>query len=102
MPTVQLTSELKAQLIGWLNREKDYLLSIDAIAKRIIIPSVTGTLKLIETDLDYVLRLRRSLREQELDVELSVEDIETLVDVALANQYENRKGFWKAVRQAVS
>ena len=102
MPKIQLTNDLKAQLIGWLNREKDHLLSIKAMAERIIIPGVTGSLNLIQADLDYVVRLRRLLREHDLEIDLSPEDTETLVDIAVANQYENRRGFWGAVKEAIT
>lgn len=101
MPQVTLSNEQKAQLIGWLNREKDYLLSIDSMALRIIIPRATGTSDFIKNDLDFAIRLRSTLRGQDPTTELSVQDAETLVDVARANDYSNRAEFWKSIVSAV-
>jgi len=101
MPNVTLTSDLKAQLIGWLNREKDYLLSIASMGEAVILPGVTGTLECIKNDLEYVNRLRRVLRENELSVDLTTEDIEVLADVARANRYENRREFWGEITKVL-
>lgn len=100
MPSINLSSDLKAQLIGWLHREKDSLLSIVAIAERIVIPGVTGTLDLARTDLDFVMRVRSAIRGMDTPVDLSPQDLETLLDIARSNVFPERAGFWtEVVRQ---
>ena len=103
MPQLTLTNDQKAQLVGWLNREKDFLLSIKAMAERIVIPSVTQTLELIKRDLEFVIRLRTAIRESDTPaVEISDLDSETLVDVARSNNYVNRDEFWRSIVAAVA
>lgn len=98
MPQVYLSNEQKAQLVGWLNREKDHLLSIVSMAERIIIPGATGTLELAKNDLEFASRLRLSLRNRESSIiSLSDDDAETLVQVARANKLEERDAFWSGV-----
>jgi hypothetical protein len=103
MPNVNLTSDQKAQLVGWLNREKDHLLSVKSMAEKIQVPKVTGTLELIRNDLEFVVRVRAAIRETDdnTPVEISTADSETLVDVARDNTYANREEFWKGVIDAV-
>jgi uncharacterized protein YigA (DUF484 family) len=97
MPYINLTNEQKAQLVGWLNREKDFLLSVKAMAERVMIPASTGTLELIKRDLEFAIRLRGSIRGLEDAIEMSDQDVETLLDVARANTYDNRAVFWKSI-----
>lgn len=101
MAQINFTNDLKMQLRGWLNREKDYILSIDAMAGRVLVPRVTGTIDVIKSDLDFVFRLRDSLREDG-PTEMSSSDVETLIDVAEANPYDNRVAMWKGVTAALS
>ena len=104
MPQLSLIPDQKAQLVGWLNREKDYLLSIRSMASQIIVPDVTGTLELIKRDLEFIVRVRSAVRDQEDDqlVELSDEDTDTLIDVGRNNKYSNRDVFWKGIIEAAS
>ena len=99
MPTINFSDDQKSQLVGWLNREKDHMLSVKSMADKIILPGVTGTLELIKQDLEFVIRVRTAIRTVERDdpVELSIQDCETLVDVGRANNYSNRDEFWKSI-----
>lgn len=102
MPYVTLTNEKKAQLVGWLNREKDFLLSIKAMAERIMVPDATGTLELIRRDLEFVIRVRTAIRGAEDPVDLTDDDIEALVTVARKNTYDNRAVFWRSIIESLS
>lgn len=102
MPQIRFTNDQKAQLIGWLNREKDHLLSMNSMADRIIIPRVTGALSCIKGDLDFVTRLRSALRGSNESTELSVQDSESLMAVAQANEYDDRIDFWKSIERVLS
>ena len=103
MPIIHFTEVQKAQLVGWLNREKDYMLSVKSMAEKIILPGVTGTLELIRNDFDFVMRVRAAFhtKNRAEPVEMSVQDGETLVDVARANPYANREHFWRSIIDAV-
>lgn len=100
---VSFTDDQKSQLVGWLNREKDHLLSIKSMAEKIILPGVTGTLELIKQDLDFVVRVRTAIRTVDRDapIDLSLQDREALVDVARSNTYANRESFWKGIIDAI-
>lgn len=102
MTQITLTNDQKAQLIGWLNREKDYLLSIVAMSDRILLPRVSGGLDVVKNDLDYVTRLRETLRNSDLELELTIEDIEILSDVAAKNPYPNRRDFWTSITKVLA
>lgn len=103
MPTINFTDDQKSQLVGWLNREKDHLLSVKSMAEKVIVPAVTGTLELIKNDLEFVVRVRTAIRtvERTDPVEMSFQDCEILVDVARANTYANREEFWTGIIVAV-
>ena len=102
MPLVDLTDAQKAQIIGWLHREKDYLLSIKSMAERVLTPRTTGTLELARNDYDFVVRLLDAIYHREGPVELSDSDCETLDDIAQANPYPDRAMFWRGVSDAVT
>lgn len=104
MPNVNFTNDQKAQLVGWLNRENDYMMSIKAMAERVVVPGATGTIELIRNDFDWVRRVRDAIRgERDKEVvDLSAADLETLVDVARANHYANRVEFWQSVIDSVN
>ena len=101
MTQITLTNDQKAQLMGWLKREKDYLLSIVSMSERILLPRVSGALEFVKNDLDYVSRLRDTLRNSGLELELTIEDIEILADVAAKNPYDNRRDFWTSISRAL-
>lgn len=111
MPQITFTDDQKRQLVGWLNNEKDYLLSATTMSERILIPRVTGTLELLLSDLEFVRRLRRTIkgydengvptRAPDDKVELSYQDTETLVDIARSNRYENREVFWRSIIESI-
>jgi hypothetical protein len=102
MAQVTFTSEQKAQLIGWLNREKDYLLSCNAMAGNIIITEISGSLECLRNDLDFVMRLKQALRGESLNVEIDEQDKANLILVADANRYANREALWKSVKEVLS
>lgn len=107
MPQIRFTDDQKRQLVGWLNGEKDLLVSLESIARRIVIPRVTGSLDLITDDLLFVRRVHQSIsmynrtgervRGPSDSVELSNQDMETLVDIARSNRYEDREPFWRSI-----
>lgn len=101
MPTITLSNDLKAQLIGWLNREKDFLLSIDSMAERIITLRRTGTLDCIKADLDAVTKLRLTLRGPDVESEITEEEADMLIDAAELNPYNNRIQFWDTIKKAI-
>ena len=95
---INLTNSQKAQLMGWLRREMDHSLSILAMSERVIIPRATGTLELIRSDYEWIRRVKDAVREsKDGPVDLSDQDIETLRDIAWANNYADRREFWKGV-----
>jgi hypothetical protein len=102
MPQFTFSTEQKAQMIGWLNREKDHLLSITSMAERIILPRVSGTLDCARNDLECVNRLRSTFRDDTLEIELSDQDVETLIDIASTNQYADRVSFWKSITKTLT
>ena len=69
------------------------------MSERVILPRVTGTLELAKNDLEFLTRLRNTLRNSDLTVQLSTEDIETIAEVAGKNQWENRKEFWLSIER---
>jgi hypothetical protein len=93
------TKAQKAQLGGWINRENDHLLSLRALSREILIPEITGTLELIQNDLEFTVRVRDAIRGTTNDdpIEISESDIETLIDIGRGNKYPNRVEFWKSV-----
>ena len=102
MPQITLTNDQKAQLIGWLNREKDQLLSIVAICERIVTPRRTGTLDCAQNDLDSVINLRLKLRGGELTTEITEEEQDMLVDASHANRYADKAAFWRGIEEAIN
>jgi len=99
---MNLTSAQKAQLIGWLNREKDYLLSVLFVSEKLIVPRVRGTLDCIWNDLSFVTRLRTLVRASTDTILLDQADAETLLDVAQSNQFEDRREFWEGIAKALT
>ena len=99
---IQLSNEQKAQLVGWLHREKDHSLSIVAMAERVIIPRATGTLELIRSDYEWINRVKDAVRESgDGAVDLSEQDVETLSVIARSNNYADRREFWRSVLVSV-
>jgi len=102
MPRITLTNDQKAQLVGWLNREHDFAMSIRAMAERVIVPGATGSLELIRNDYEWVYRVRETIKQsREGNPELSEQDLDTLVDVARANTYADRVDFWRGIIAAI-
>ncbi len=100
---LSLTNDQKAQLVGWLHREKDHSLSIVAMAERVIIPRATGTLELIRSDYEWINRVKDAIRESDNDdVDLSDQDIETLLVIARCNTYADRRIFWRSIVTAIN
>lgn len=102
MPKFVLTHSQKAQLVSWLNREKDYLLSCRSIAQQILTPRVTGTLELISNDLDFVTRVREEVKDEDpslgpMPVLLSDDDIQAIIDIGHANTYPKLQSFWNEI-----
>ena len=99
MPLLNFTQDQKSQLAGWLNREKDFMLSVRSMASQILIPDITGTLELIKQDFEFIIRVREAIRDTHDDepIEISEQDIETLIDIGRGNKYANRAEFWKGI-----
>jgi len=99
---IPLASDQKAQLVGWVNREKDFMMSIRAMAERIIMPRATGTLELIKNDYEWLERVKESVKESgDGPVDLGESDVETLVEIARANNYADRREFWRSIVETV-
>ncbi len=102
MPNLPLTSEQKAQLVGFLNREHDHGIAMRSIARDAIIPGAMGSLEMISSDYEWILRVRETIRKsREVDPELSLSDIETLEIIARANPYKDRDELWSGVIDAI-
>ncbi len=102
MSLIPLASDQKAQLVGWVNREKDFMMSIRAMAERIIMPRATGTLELIKNDYEWLERVKESVKESgDGPVDLGESDVETLVEIARANNYADRREFWRSIVETV-
>ena len=87
----------KKMLGAWLTREKDHLLSMRALGRQIVIPGATGSLEVISNDLEMVVRLRWAIRTDS-NPDLLEGDIETLIDIADENQFEDRADFWRSIK----
>lgn len=94
---VDMTVDQKRQLAGWLMREKDYLLSIRALARTILLPSVTGSEEMISSDLEMVNRMRYALRP-EGSPDFQEEDMQTVVEVADRNRFQDKEAFWNEIK----
>lgn len=102
MPKLPLSNDQKAQIVGFLNREHDHGIAIRSIARDAIIPGAMGTLELISSDYEWILRVRETIRKsREDDPELSHSDIETLEIIARANPYKDREVLWTGVIDAI-
>jgi len=101
MPTINFTDAQRAQLIGWLNREKDFLLSIESLSRRVLLPKATGSISLIGADLQLCIDLRDKLRSSEELVVLTDDECEALLAVAESNEYEDRRELWEGVSQVI-
>ena len=94
---INLNIEQKRQLAGWLTREKDFLLSIEAMAEKIQIPAVSGSLELISNDLDSVEKMRFALRpDGRLD--FLDDDLQIVLEVAEKNKFADKRDFWNDIR----
>lgn len=100
MIELPITDDQRAQLIGWVNREKDHLLSIVAMGERIITTKVTGSLDASRTDLHFLTNLRSAAYAQG-GLRLTPEDVELLSDIAGANKFPNRERFWREIQDVI-
>ncbi len=99
---IPLTSDQKAQLVGFLNYEHDHGIAIRSIARQAIIPGATGTLELISRDYEWLVRVRETVKSaRERDPDLSTDDLDTLEDVARANIYRDREDFWNSIIDSI-
>lgn len=101
MPRIHLTNDQKAQLVGFLNREHDFSIALKCMAERCIVPTATGTYELLRNDYEWLVRVRETVKFSKDDPDLSEQDIETLVDVARANSYSDRKAFWGSIIDSI-
>lgn len=101
MPTLNFTPPQRAQLIGWLNREKDFLISLDSLSRRILIPKTTGSDEMIARDLDIARSLRSKIASHGETVELTEDECEILVMAAEFNSVDDRKEMWEEVIKVI-
>lgn len=102
MPYLPLLGDQKAQIVGFLNREHDHGIALRSIARDAIIPGAMGSLELISSDYEWILRVRETIRKsRDTDPELSVVDIEILEIIARANPYKDRDELWTGVIDAI-
>jgi len=98
MPKIPLTSEQKAQLVGFLNREHDHGIALRSLARQVIIPGATGSLELISNDYEWIVRVRETIKKSREDQpDLSLSDVETLEVIARSNVYRDREDFWNSI-----
>jgi len=94
---INLNIEQRRQLAGWLTREKDYLMSTEAMAEKIQIPAVSGSLELVSNDLDSVERMRFALRpDGRLD--FLDDDLQIVLEVAERNRFPDKEDFWNGMK----
>ena len=99
---IPLTSDQKAQLVGFLNYEHDHGIALRSIARQAIIPGATGTLELICRDYEWIVRVREIVKmSRGNDPDLSCDDLDTLEEVARANYYRDREKFWSSIVDSV-
>lgn len=99
---IPLTSDQKAQLVGFLNYEHDYGIAIRSMARQAIIPGAVGTLELISRDYEWIVRVRETVKSaRERDPDLSADDLDTLEEVARANIYRDREEFWNSIVNSI-
>lgn len=97
---IPLTETQLKMLIGWLHREKDYLLSIRSMARSIILPQVDGSEEILSNTLETVNRIRIDLiRTSQLHV--SEEDAELLLDSAEKNSFAEKQPFWDELKEKI-
>ena len=102
MPKIPLTSEQKAQLVGFLNYEHDHGIATRSIARQSVIPRATGTLEMISNDYEFIIRVRDTVRKaRDEDPDLSLIDMETLELIARANDYRDREIFWDSIVESI-
>jgi len=102
MPKIPLTSEQKAQLVGFLNYEHDHAIATRSIARQSVIPRSTGTLEMISNDYEFIIRVRDTVRKsRDDDPDLSLIDMETLELIARANEYRDREIFWDSIVESI-
>ncbi len=99
MLAITFTQEERAMLGGWIGRERGYLLSCKVLSGYAVIPGVTGTADSIDNDLDFINRIRSSIRDQEKVTMLSGEDADWLLQMAQANRFPDKAAFWNAVEK---
>ena len=95
---VPLMVEQRRQLSAWLMREKDHIISMRALGRSILIPSVTGSLDIVSNDLEMVNRMRFALRKITEDPDFLEEDLQTVIEVAEKNKFEDKEQFWSEIR----
>lgn len=102
MPKIPLTSKQKAQLVGFLNWEHDRSIAIRALAREAHIPRATGTLELVFRDYEWIVRVRGIVKNaREYDPDLSTDDLDTLEDIARANEFRDREEFWNSIIESI-
>ncbi len=100
MTSITLTHEQRSDFLRWLNREKDFLLSVQSIALRTLTNHVTGSLEAIRGDLDFIRRVRETCwRCTENTISLSSDDIDILIDIAGQNTLVEKQPFWDGLKE---
>ena len=64
------------------------------LSRSILIPSVTCSLDIVSNDLEMVNRMRFSLRKIAEDPDFLEEDLQTVIEVAEKNKFEDKEQFW--------
>lgn len=106
MPSITLTSDQKAQLIGWAKRERHHLIAIVSISERILVPRVTQSTSVAQADLDFIYNLIDAVytgnRNETETIELPSSVAETLADIAnLKDHYSDKAAFWRSIAEAI-
>lgn len=95
MPKVALTPMQRVELSKWINREKDYTLSIKSMAEKIHTLRVRSTLDLIKDDYELINHIRGAIKADSPD--LSHDAIALLTNVAASNRFPEEEPFWRSL-----
>jgi len=106
MLAIEFTYEERSMLGGWLSRELGFQRAIKALLSQVITPKVTDTTTAISQDLDFISRVKSSIRVDVVAQDgkktiLSEEDADLLLLIAQANTYDNRRQFWSDVERKI-
>ena len=98
MPYLNLSKAERSQFIGWMHREKDFLLSIVSMAQHILVPRVTESLTMVQEDLALTRDLiDKTYQTGEGPIELTAQETDLLLGIAPLNRLPEREALWSEI-----